>query len=233
MFLGSKEDRHLSRPQLVAQLHLLGKIKGREWAALFGVLVFTLGVATAAIHKVPPPWVALTILYTLLLFGFLRKREFKEKIDWPFLVYLGGLAAITAGFNAVGLNTWLAGKLSGIGGLLQGNLELFLLVLFGVVFLIRLVVPISATIVIAAAVFMPLADVYGTNSWVVGMAVLVLGEMWFFPYQCSYYMQFRNSALKQPGYNEKTFLLYNALMNLVKLAALYASIPYWKWLGLL
>lgn len=233
VLLGTREDRHLSRPQLVAQLHLLGKVKGREWAAMFGVLVFTLGVATAAMHKVPPPWVALTILYTLLLFGFLRKREFKEKIDWPFLVYLGGLAAITAGFNAVGLNVWLAGQLSGIGGLLKDNLELFILVLFGVIFVIRLVVPISATIVIAAAVFMPLADVYGTNSWVIGMAVLVLGEMWFFPYQCSYYMQFRGLALKQPGYNEKTFLLYNALMNLVKLAALYASLPYWKWMGLL
>jgi len=232
-FLGTREDRHLSRPQLAAQLHLLGPIKGREWAAMFGILIFTLGVATAAMHKVPPPWVALTILYTLLLFGFLRKKEFKEKIDWPFLVYLGGLAAITAGFNAVGLNTWLAAKLSVLGSLLQGNLELFLLVLFLVIFLIRLVVPISATIVIAAAVFMPLADVYGTNSWVIGMAVLILGEMWFFPYQCSYYMQYRSLALKQPGYNEKVFLAHNAVMNLVKLGALYASLPYWKWMGLL
>lgn len=233
IFLGSREDRHLSRPQLAAQLHLLGRIKGREWAAMFGILIFTLGVATAAMHKVPPPWVALTILYTLLLFGFLRKNEFKEKIDWPFLVYLGGLAAITAGFNAVGLNIWLAKQLGGFGGLLQGNFELFLLTLFGVIFAIRLIVPISATIVIAAAVFMPLADAYGVNSWVVGMAVLILGEMWFFPYQCSYYMQYRSLALKQPGYDEKTFLLYNALMNLVKLGALYASLPYWKWLGLL
>ena len=233
LFLGTREDRHLSRPQLAAQLHLLGRIKGREWAAMFGILIFTLGVATAAMHKVAPPWVALTILYTLLLFGFLRKKEFKEKIDWPFLVYLGGLAAITAGFNAVGLNVWLAKQLSGFGGLLQGHLELFLLALFGVIFVIRLVVPISATIVIAAAVFMPLADIYGTNSWVVGMIVLVLGEMWFFPYQCSYYMQYRSIVLKQPGYNEKTFLLYNALMNLIKLGALYASLPYWKWMGLL
>lgn len=233
VFLGTREDRHLSRPQLAAQLHLLGRIKGREWAAMFGILIFTLGVATAAMHKVAPPWVALTILYTLLLFGFLRKKEFKEKIDWPFLVYLGGLAAITAGFNAVGLNVWLAKQLAGFGGLLQGNLELFLLSLFGVIFVIRLVVPISATIVIAAAVFMPLADVYGTNSWVIGMVVLVLGEMWFFPYQCSYYMQYRSLVLTRPGYSEKNFLLYNALMNLVKLVALYASIPYWKWMGLL
>jgi len=82
-------------------------------------------------------------------------------------------------------------------------------------------------------VFMPLADVYGTNSWVVGMIVLVLGEMWFFPYQCSYYMQYRSLALRQPGYDEKTFLRYNALMNLAKLGALYASLPYWKWMGLL
>ena len=38
IFLGTREDRHLSRPQLAAQLHLLGRIKGREWAAVFGIL---------------------------------------------------------------------------------------------------------------------------------------------------------------------------------------------------
>lgn len=233
LLLGTREDRHLSRQQLHAQLTLLGGIKSREWAALLGILAFTLGVATVGIHKVQPPWLALIILYGLLLFGFLRKSEFREKIDWPFLVYLGGLAAITAAFNAVGLNHWLAKHLSVVGTLLQGHIELFLLVLFGVTFIIRLAVPISATIVISAAVFMPLADSYGINNWVVGMAVLILGEMWFFPYQCSYYMQFRQLVGKHAAYNEKTFLLYNALMNLVKLAALFASLPYWKWMGLL
>lgn len=232
----NEERPRFSQRQVAAQLHLLGPLKGREWAALFGILTFMLGVATTSLHKIQPPWLALLILYSMLLFGFLRKKEFKEKIDWPFLMYLGGLIGITGGFNAVGLDKWLALHLVGLGGFMRGNLELFLLALFATLFVIRLAVPISATIVIAATVFMPLAEASGVNAWVVGMAILILGEMWFFPYQCSYYVQFREVALRsvhKDAYDEKSFLVYNAFMNGVKLIALYASLPWWKWLGLL
>ena len=34
-------------------------------------------------------------------------------------------------------------------------------------------------------------------------------------------------------YDEKSFLRFNALMNFTRLAAVYASLPYWKMLGLL
>jgi DASS family divalent anion:Na+ symporter len=148
-------------------------------------------------------------------------------------MYLGGLIGITGGFNAVGLDKWLALHLVGLGGFMRGNLGLFLLALFATLFIVRLAVPISATIVIAATVFMPLAETSGVNAWVVGMAILMLGEMWFFPYQCSYYLQFREIALRRGSYDEKSFLAYNAFMNAVKLLALYASLPWWKWLGLL
>ena len=233
LFFRSDEKPQLVKRQVEAQLQLLGGLKGREWAALSGVVAFILGVATTSLHRIQPPWLALVILYALLLFGFLRKSEFKEKIDWPFLVYLAGLIGITGGFNAVGLDKWLALHLAGLGGFMRGNLELFLLDLFAVLFVVRLAVPISATIVIAATVFMPLAEVHGVNSWVIGMAILLLGEMWFFPYQCSYYIQFREIAGCKGSYDEKKFLLYNALLNVVKLLALYVSLPWWKWLGLL
>jgi DASS family divalent anion:Na+ symporter len=233
LFFRSEEAPHVSQWQVAAQMKLLGQLKGREWAAMFGIVAFIVGVATTSLHRIQPPWLALMILYALLLFGFLRKHEFKEKIDWPFLVYLAGLVGITGGFNAVGLDKWLALHLVGLGGFMRSNLGLFLLALFAVLFVVRLAVPISATIVIAATVFMPLAEVHGVSSWVIGMAILILGEMWFFPYQCSYYVQFREIAASHGTYDEKSFLRYNALMNGVKLLALYASLPWWKWLGLL
>jgi len=233
LFFRSDEVPKISQRQVAAQLQLLGRMKGREWAALFGILAFMIGVATTSLHRIQPPWLALMILYALLLFGFLRKNEFKEKIDWPFLIYLAGLIGITGGFNAVGLDKWLASHLIGLGGFMRGNLELFLLALFAVLFVVRLAVPISATIVIAATVFMPLAEVHGVNSWVIGVAILILGEMWFFPYQCSYYVQFREIAGRNGTYDERAFLRYNVLMNAAKLLALYASLPWWKWMGLL
>ncbi len=219
--------------QLQAQRKLMGALRDSEWAAVLGILVFMLGVGTASLHHIDPPWLGLAVLYGLLMFGFLRKDEFRQKIDWPFLVYLGGISGIVATFNYLGLDAWLARDLNGLASVLQGNLELFIVLLAVLVLLVRLVVPISATIVLLATVFVPLADSVGVNPWVVGFIVLVLGELWFFPYQCSYYQQFRQLAGAGDQYDERAFLRFNALMNLAKVAALFASLPYWRSQGLL
>jgi len=223
----------LNKEQIAAQLHLLGPIRNREWSAVLGMGVFMLAVLTAAIHKIQPPWVAVAILYALLVYGFLDKKEFREKIDWPFLVYLAGIVGLVGTFNSVGLNDLLAANLVRLGSFMRTDFALFVPVLAAVIFVIRLAVPISTTIVVAAAVFMPLAVASGINAWVVGFTILVLGEMWFFPYQCSYYLQFRELMAKSGNYDEAAFLRFNVIMNFAKIGAIYASFPYWKWLGLL
>jgi DASS family divalent anion:Na+ symporter len=38
---------------------------------------------------------------------------------------------------------------------------------------------------------------------------------------------------QRPLYDEKAFLRFNAVSNFARLAAVYASLPYWKMLGLL
>ncbi|MBE0619427.1 MAG: anion permease [Burkholderiales bacterium] len=232
VFFRGSDPASLSREQIASQFRLIGRMKNREWAAVFGIVIFMLGVVTSSIHGIQPPWIGLAILYAMLLFGFLRKSEFKERIDWPFLVYLGGIVGIVAAFNYVGLAAWMAQHLSGLGEYMQRDFPLFVALLFAIIALIRLAVPISATIVVAATVFMPLAGIYGVNPWLVGFIILVLGEMWFLPYQCSYYLQFREIA-RDGVYDEKRFLIFNALMNAAKLGAVYASIPFWRAMGLL
>lgn len=231
MFRG-KETTLLSREQLKVQLSLIGKMKNREWAAITGVALFMVGVLTISMHKIASPWIGMAILFGLLLFGALNKNEFREKIDWPFLIYLGGIVGITSAMNHLGLGQVIANSLPWLGEYMHTNFSLFVLILAGVIFLIRLAVPISATIVILATVMMPVAVHYGVNPWVVGFVILILGEMWFFPYQCSYYLQFRQLT-KGSVYDEKVFLKFNALSNLTKVAAIYASMPYWKSMGLL
>lgn len=232
MFRGKKEQPLLSKEQLKVQLALLGSMKNREWAAVFGVLLFMAGIVTVSLHKIASPWLGLAILFGILLFGIMDKKEFREKIDWPFLIYLGGIVGITRAINYLGLGRLIAANLPWLGEYMHSNFPLFILMLCGVLFVIRLAVPISATIVIVATILMPVAVQYGVNPWVVGFVILIVGEMWFFPYQCSYYMQFKQLARGQI-YDERLFLKFNVLCNLVKIAAIYASIPYWKWFGLL
>ena len=175
----------------------------------------------------------MTILYGLLLFGSLSKKELQEKVDWPFLLYLSGLTGIVSSFNYLNLDHSLAAYVPWLGSYIHDSFGMFVLVLFCAISLIRLAVPSNATIVILASLFIPLADVYGINPWVMGFIILALGEVWFLPYQCTYYLQLQEVNRITPLYDEKSFLLHNGMMNFARLAAVYASIPYWKAIGLL
>ena len=229
----SQEVPRLAKDQVDVQLQLLGNIKNREWAAICGILIFSLGVITTSIHNIQPPWLGMTILYGLLLLGFLRKNEFRENIDWPSLVYLGSLVGIVGTFNYLGLDKWLGHHLAVLGNMLQSNFGLFVLVLSAVIFVIRLVMPNTATIAICATIFMPIASQVGVNAWVVGFIILLLGDIWIFPYQCSHYTQFQELTREKAVYDEGAFLKYNLFMNFVRIAGIYASIPYWTALGIL
>ncbi len=226
------EPSDLSKEQLAVQLSLLGRLKRGEWAAILGVALFILGVLTTTFHKVPSPWLGMAILFGILLFGALDRKQFRENIDWPFLIYLAGIIGIASAITYLGLGQTLATKLPWLGAYMHTDFNMFVLALSGVIFVLRLAVPISATIVILATILMPIAVHYGVNPWVVGFIILVLGEMWFFPYQCSYYLQFRQLT-QGLIFDESVFLRFNALFNLLKIAAIYASMSYWQSMGLL
>ena len=231
----NREMPRLSKENAKVQMGLLGKLSFNEWGAITAIVMFAVGIATYSVHKIQPPWLGLAAVCLLLLLGSLNKKEFREKIDWPFLLYLSEMVGIIGVFNYLGLNKWVAAGLSGLGidNYLSGNLTIFIALIFGVIFLIRLAVPISATIVILLALFIPLAEKNGINPWVVGFIILILGEMWVFPYQCSYYLQMQELNRSKGLYNEKAFLRFNMLMNIVRVLAIYFSIYYWRMVGLL
>ncbi|MES2743508.1 MAG: SLC13 family permease [Pseudomonadota bacterium] len=224
---------HLLRPRLAQQRALLGKLSGREWGAIGGVLFMMAGIVTSSWHKVQPPWLGFTVLFALLLCGTLSRRELKEKVDWTILLYLSGISGMVAAFGHLGLDRALGVHLAGLGGFMHDHFALFVLLLFGAVNLLRLAVPSNATTVILATILMPLAQASGVNEWLVGFVILVFSEAWFFPYQCSYYLQLQELNHGAALYDAPGLLRINALMNLGRLAAVYAAFPYWAGMGLL
>lgn len=233
LWFRNSEQPQLPKARVTEQLMLLGKIKNREWGAIIGLAFLMIGLVTSSIHKVQPPWLGFAMLFGLLLCGTLNKKELKEKVDWIFLLYLSGITGMVAAFNFLGLDKELGNALPGLGDYMHSNFNLFVLLLFVAINLIRIAVPINATIVIFASILMPVAEVNGINAWVVGFIILMFAESWFLPYQCSYYLQLQELNNKHGCYHEKSFLYANALMNLARLAAIYGSIPFWKMLGIL
>jgi hypothetical protein len=222
----------LSRAHIAQQAELLGPMSARERAALAGIAFMVLGIVTGSLHKVQAPWLGFAMLFGLLLFGTLDKKELKEQVDWTFLLYLSGITGIVAAFNHLGLDSALGARLPALGDVMRERFALFVLLLFVLVNLVRLAVPANATSVILATILMPLAQVNGVNEWLVGFIILVFSEAWWFPYQCSYYLQLQGVNRTAALYDEARFLRLNAVLNMARLLAVYAAFPYWDMLGL-
>ena len=231
--LRGRETMNYSRRMVREQIRVLGEPQPREWAAAAGIAIFAVGVLTTGLHKIPPAWIALAVPCGLLMLGLLHKREFRANVDWPLLMYTASLVGLVNSINFVGLDTLLSSWLIPVGTLMKQSFTLFLGALFVVVSLLRLVIPTSAATVMTAAVMLPIARDAGISPWVVGFAILNMVEFWFFPFQCSYYLQFRELVLNRGVGGEGRFLLINAAGNFAKLAALALSEPVWRLMGLL
>jgi DASS family divalent anion:Na+ symporter len=223
----------LSRATIRAQLATLGPLAPPELAALGGILVFAASLATSAIHRIEVPWIALSILFGLLMFGFLKDKDFRRDIDWGFLFYLGGLTGMVTTMKEVGVDQWLTVHCAWLNQYMLHNMYLFIALLAGVLFLVRLVLPINAASVIFLTLLMPTAVAGGVNPWLIGFMVLFLAESYFLPYQASYYLQY--CSLTGYGYPEqdKRLVPFNLAITAMKVAALYISLPWWHYLGLL
>jgi len=234
LLLGRLELTPLPKPLLTAQLKALGPLSQSERLALLAIGAFALGLASLSLHHIAPPWIALLLLNLILLVGALSKAEFREKLDWPFLLFVAGLYGVTAIISEVGIDRRITELLTPIltaGG--GDEFPLLILMVLAVVLLVRLAMPINAGMVLGLSIFMPVAAALGINPWVVGFLVAMFSDIWFAPYQCSYYMQLREFNAEHHYFDESSFLRLNHWMNAARVLAAFVSIPYWQWLGLL
>jgi DASS family divalent anion:Na+ symporter len=224
----------ISRDELTQRLQTLGRLTMAEWAALAGLAAFIVGATTASMTGFQLPWIALAILYVLLTLGFLSQREIKERIDWPFLIYLAGTIGLVRSFDALGLGEVVSSGFTWLGALMRHDFPLFVLALFAVVSASRLLLPKEATAVIAATVLMPLGAANGIDPWVIGFLLLLFGATWFFGYQSHIAVRFMEEANHEGTVvSNSAMLRFNLLLAAIRLLAVFCSIPYWKSMGLL
>ncbi len=227
------EPVRISKTQSATQVQVLGPMSYREVAAAIGILFMIFGFVTTSLHKIDPPWIALALLFILLALNVLNKKQFQQKINWSFLIYLGSLTGLSKVMSYTGLDQWFGNHLGFVIHAMQANFPLFVLLLFLAITAVRFFVPNNATVVIFASLLLPMASIAGIHPWIVGFIILCFSDTWIFPYQCTYYLEFQELNEHQALYEERAFLHSTLFTNVFRLAAVFVSIPYWKWLGIL
>ncbi|MGI9123293.1 MAG: hypothetical protein ACR2JM_00870, partial [Mycobacterium sp.] len=98
---------------------------------------------------------------------------------------------------------------------------------------VRLALPVTAGMLTSTAILLPVAAASGIHPWICVFCAAIFSDISFFKHQgTNGIIQIRADGLFDLA-DERAFRRYNLLMNLARVIVVYASIPWWRWLGLL
>lgn len=229
----SQNESPLPRDELRQKLAAMGPLSSAELTAAGCFVFFLIGSATTGWHHIKPPYLAGYILVALLLTGTLLRRDFRAALDWPQVFFLLGLDSMVRVMGYLGLQQALARLMEHSFDFVRGNIALFILVSLGITLTLRLALPVTASALTSSIILLPIANAQGINPWICIFCAAIFSDMSFFRYQGTNGMlQIYSEGLIQQT-DEKGFLRYTMVMNAARVAAVYASIPWWQQLGLL
>lgn len=229
---GAGDEEPLPRDHIRRQLADMGRLRPAEWIAAGGFLFFLLGSATVSLHHIKPAYLAGCVLLGLLLTGMLLRRDFQRQIDWPMIVFLLGIDSLMRIMNYLGLTDKLARASGHVFDFVGGSTGLFILGALVTTLTLRLALPVTAGMLTAVAILLPVAAAQGVHPWICVFCAAVFSDISFFRHQgTNGIIQIAATGLFADT-DERGFLRYNMFMNVARVAVVYASIPWWQWLGL-
>ena len=182
-------------------------------------------------HQSQAAWLAGLMLAALLVLGLLNKQAFQGKIDWPMIFFLLSLDGLTEAINYLGLDKLMLASLGNSLQWMDGSLLWFTLLALVVTVALRLVLPLTAGMVMAVTLLLPLGMELGIHPWLVVFLASLFSDIWFLPHQNSTYQQVLSMGLRQRC-DVALFMRYNWRLNGARVVLAFASIPYWQWIGL-
>lgn len=222
----------ISKQRVAQQLNLLGPLSYIEKVAIVCFVIFTIGSSTVSLHHISPAWLAGIVLVILLISDGLSKNGFRQKLDWPIIFFLVGIDCLTRMMKYLGIDDLLTQHIATNFDFIQQKIEIFILVSLVVTCVVRLVLPVTAGMLVACIMLLPLAQSHGIHPWIALFLAAIFSDIWFFKFQCSPYMQIESSGM-QDEFHQGSFRLYNRLIDVWRVIVVFLSIPYWRWLGLL
>ena len=212
------------------QQRILGPIARGEQIALLAAAILLAGLIAQPIFNLEPAWLALLAL-VIVTAGALDRERFRTGIDWGFLILFGALLGSGNVMQATHVDRWIAaGLVERTAGL--GDPGLVLIAISAATMLVRFVLPSRPTMLLLALAVVPAAPQLGISPWLAGVTVLLSANIWIFPYQGLEYLIAREATGGQ-AFDDRQGTRIGAALTVVRFAAIAASVPVWRAMGLL
>jgi hypothetical protein len=219
------------RNSLELQRALLGPPSHRERISLAVGAALVIGFVTQPLHGANPAWVAVLALTVLAATGVVTAATLRE-VNWSFALLFGMLAGISDVFSGTRVDQWLAQAIARIVGDLTASPALFVGALTLLCFGVSLILRWQAAAPLMTIALGPVAAKAGISPLVVGLVALIACNTFFLPYQSTTYLALYHGTGGQlfSHRQARPAALAYAVMSL---AALVASVFFWRLMGLL
>lgn len=231
-FFHSKEKISITTGGITEHLNQMGVIKKSEKFTTFCLFALFIGMLTVDYHHIPQSWLCFSLLFLLLVLKHINLNDFQRNVDWSFILFLCSLVSLSQAFKDLKLDVWLYEGLIHYFPQIFINRWTLFSSMIGITLLLRFFLPIGAAVAILIPSAISIASQVGISAWPLCFTILFSADIWFFPYQCTFYRIYKD-AFSQTFPHERKFLIINVVMNILKIIAILISLPYWKHLSLI
>lgn len=232
-FYKPDETDTLPKGYAAEQLAKMGPMSRSEKITLAVLLIALICWMTEILHGVSSAIVSLLSLILLLWAGVYDRAEFRAKMPWDVIVFVGTIIGIAAVFPILKIDKWMGTVLAPYVGPLVANPYVFIAGFTIMIYLIRFFfISQTGSIVIFTVMFTPLALQAGINPWIAGMITLTATMTWNVFYQNANYIitySATGGELVDPSQMVKLSYAY----MVVNLLGFMISVPFWQLMGLI
>ncbi|MFD0675144.1 SLC13 family permease [Cohnella sp. GCM10027633] len=231
-FRNVSSAKPISQEVLDDQLRLIGKLSKEELVTVWTVVGCIALMILQPLHGIDNAWVMLVGFAMLVLTKTLDAQTLKTGVDWTFLLFIGIAFSFAEAAKRLGIveamSSYLGDKMSAFIDVPVLFLAAVMLLSFVVTFVVRD----DPALILLVVALLPLAEQAGIHPWVLVFVILLSTDPFFFAYQSPTYLTAYYSA-EGKSFSHRQGQWMALGYAAAAMAAVLASVPYWKWLGLI
>ena len=215
------------------QLAKLGPMSRDEKICLLVLIGTLLMWMTEKLHRISAGEVAIMAMCLLLVLKVMDKNDFKTRIDWTSVVFVGSILNMAAVIQSLKVDRWLGSELQPILVNVVSEPALLIITLVVAASVIKLII---VSLTSAAAIFVlvlpPLMIANGINPWIACMVTFAGSNIWYLSYMNSIYLCAHFGTQGQLA-KHSSMVKLSAAYSVICTLGFLVSIPYWRMLGLI
>lgn len=232
-FFKPDQETNLPKDFIANQLNELGAMSKNE--ILTAIILATTLVLWMLEKKtgISSAIIALIAVSCLIGLKIITVPNFKNKIPWNAVIFIGCALNIGTILPAVGLDQWIGNSISPIIKPLLNNPYLLIIVLALLVYALRfMLVSLSAAVTLFILMVLPMLAGSTINPFIIAFVIITSVNVWVLPYQnppflTTYY------AIDGEMATTKQTMIGSFIYMILNIVGLLISVPFWKLLGLL